>query len=87
MVFFFFGPFAQWRKQLTSELGLASNLSQQLCEVGEVVGEELGAEDEVFARVSSGDLTAQQLDLTGDAQSRALECGLEKVGLAQRGDG
>lgn len=73
------------RIRLTSKLSLASNLSQQLCEVGEVIGEELGAEDEVFARVSSGDLTTQQLDLTGDAQSRALECGLEKVELARRG--
>jgi len=36
---------------LTGELGLASNLSQQLCEVWEVTREELGAEDDIFARV------------------------------------
>jgi hypothetical protein len=37
--------------QLTSKLGLAGNLGQQLCEVWEVVGQELGTEDDVFARV------------------------------------
>lgn len=36
---------------LTGELGLASNLSQKLCEVWEVTREELGAEDDIFARV------------------------------------
>jgi hypothetical protein len=37
--------------RLTSELGLAGNLGQELCEVGEVVCQELGTEDDVFARV------------------------------------
>ena len=64
------------RDQLTGELGLAGNLSKKLCEVGEVLGKELGPEDNVFAGVCRRDLTAEQLSLTGDTQSRPLEGGL-----------
>lgn len=61
------------RDQLTSELSLASDLSEKLCEVGKILGKELGAEDNVFAGVCRGDLTTEKLSLTGDPQSRALE--------------
>lgn len=37
--------------RLTGKLGLAGNLGKELCEVWEVVREELGAENDVFARV------------------------------------
>lgn len=72
--FFSFPP--KPRKQLTTELSLAGNFGQQLCEVWEVIGEELGTEDDVFARVCRRDLAAQQLNLPSDAQSRTLECSL-----------
>ena len=56
---------------LTGVLGHGDDLGQQLGEVGQVVTEEAGLDDEGFAGVRGGQLSAQQFGFTGDAQSRA----------------
>lgn len=54
--------------QHTQVLGPGCDLGQELDEVGQVVSEELGADDEVFARVGGLELGAEQLRLSLDAE-------------------
>lgn len=55
----------------TLVLGLSSDLGEELDKVGEIISEELGADDEVFARVVRVELGAEELSLSLDAESRA----------------
>ena len=54
-----------WR---TLVLGLAGDLAEELDEVGQVIAEELGLEDEVLARVVGGQGSSQKLGFADNAQ-------------------
>ena len=60
----------------TLVLGLAGDLAEQLDEVGRVIAEELGLEDEVLARVVGGQDSSQKLRLADNAQGRPSLGGL-----------
>lgn len=61
---------------LTWELRLRGNLCEQLCKVREIIRKEFGLENDVFARVLRGKLTAQQFYLPSDPQRRPFKRGL-----------
>jgi hypothetical protein len=58
--------------------GLAGHLAEELDEVGQVIAEELGLEDQVLARVVGRQSSSQQLGFADNAQRRpslsSLEC-------------
>jgi hypothetical protein len=54
----------------TLVLGLAGDLAEEFDEVGQVIAEELGLEDEVLARVVGGQGSSQELGFADNAQSR-----------------
>lgn len=54
----------------TGKLGLGRDLGKQLGEVGQVIAEELGSEDEVLARVVGQELSAEQFGFADDAEGR-----------------
>lgn len=54
----------------TCVLGLLSDLSEELNKVGQVIAEELGSNDQVFARVEGLKSRAQELRLALYPQSR-----------------
>ena len=60
----------------TSVLGLRRDLRKELDEVGQVIAEELGLEDEVLARVVGGQDSSQKLRLADNAQGRPSLGGL-----------
>lgn len=53
----------------TGKPGLGRGLGEQLDEVGQVVAEELGSEDEVLARVVGEQLSAKQFGLADNTES------------------
>ena len=65
-------------EQHTQILGGGGNLAEELDEVGQVVAQELGLEDQVLAGVERGELGAQELGFADNAQSGSsggvLEC-------------
>jgi hypothetical protein len=73
------------RSGRTLVLGLAGDLAEQLDEVGQVITEELGLEDQVLARVVRGQGRAQELGFADNAQRRSplgsLQCHWPSVEL------
>jgi hypothetical protein len=72
----------------TLVLSLAGDLGEQLDEVGQVIAEELGLEDQVLARVVCVQNSSEELGFADNAQCRpsigALECHWPSVELLQR---
>lgn len=62
--------------QRTCVFGLRGNLCEKLNKVRQVVPEELGADDEIFASVVGVKLRAEELGFSLDAECRALLGGL-----------
>lgn len=58
--------------RLTGELGLGNNLGQELGEVGQVLAEEVGLEDNSLTGMVGGQLAAEELGLAGDTEGGAL---------------
>lgn len=56
-------------KILTRKLRLRGHFRQQFRKVGEVVGEELGVQDDVLPRPRRGEGTSQQFHLPSNPQS------------------
>jgi hypothetical protein len=67
----------------TLVLGLAGDLGEQLDEVGQVVAEELGLEDDVLARVVRVQGRAQELRLAHNAQRRPPFGALQAIGVSR----
>ncbi len=59
----------------TGILGLGDNLGQQLGEVGEVLAEEAGLQDESLAGVVRGQLASEELRLSCDSEGGSF-CGV-----------
>jgi hypothetical protein len=61
---------------LTGILGLGHNLGQELGEVGQIIAQEAGLDDESLAGVRGSQLASEKLRLAVDAQGRSSLGGL-----------
>lgn len=61
----------RWRRSLTGILGLRNNLGQQLGEVGQILAEEAGLEDQGLSGVRRVQLATKEFGFAGDTESRS----------------